>query len=322
MRSERKRILVRIAFWGAIAGAPVVFFAMACIYLNAYLTGDRVAAVINPVLQVLSERNVSIAETNFEFGTTSTLRLRGVEFTRHDTVGGLPRVVTDARIDRLTMRFRPLTIFTRVVEIDTLSLEGMEGTVRIARDFSFRRITVRDEERGTEMQISLGTGDMENFLIRVLRIEGSDLQFEDEKRGIRLEMERFAYTARIEGFRVMRTILTEGEFAATLHDRNIPGKSVAIRIEGRVQFNLDDNTFVLRGGVCAIDGAEYPFTAVMPGGTEIPTVKVLLQHSESEVQSDLYKLPASIREFLAGSGDDAPYRIQLIFSDADDPAQT
>lgn len=311
-----KRYLLKILFWGLIVAAPIVFCMMMIFYLKTYLTDDRVHSAVVPVLQAVSGRDLLIGDTEFQLGLRSVLTLREVRFLADDPTYPDTQF-TAAKFDRFTLQFKPLTLFTRVFQIDSLIVEGLQGTLTIDSSRFLPPFVWTNGVNGRPVEVRIDSRDFENMEITVLRISGGDLLVFDEASQKGLQIDSFDFNLKLEGIRVMRLLLLKGETSVEFPQSASRVNGVLLRLSGRFQFNMDDQSIIIRNGILGINGTESSFTGMVQRENGVPHCKIFIDQPRESLESDILKLPQYVRDWLNGSLPHSRFSIQFVYPDDD-----
>ncbi len=313
MEKSTKRLILRFVFWGVILAAPVVFFSMGKVYLNAYITGERVNSVMIPVLETVSERSVRIGSANAHIGFTSRFEFQDIEFFEKSEEVDTDHTLPDARISRGFIQFKPLTLFTDVFRIDSLFIDGYGGTITYNPDKSYFRFVFTDRD-GMRREVNLDRFGLENIHIRSFKVKNSGFHYKNRRQNLEYILEDYYQEIQIEGVRVMNILLVYGSIGGVLKDPAAGNVFARVLISGRLQINFDDGTFILRSGNITIDEHNFSFTAFLNKNDDIPRLSILFDRPREPVEEVLEMLPSSLIQWLRGELPDSRYQVKIIYS--------
>jgi hypothetical protein len=315
MEKATKRLVLRFVFWGIIIAAPVIFFSMGLVYLNAYLTAERVQFVAVPVFESISSRKVQIDDTKAHAGVTSWLDFRDIHFflpsDEPDADSGLP----DAHLDRMFVQFKPLSIFTRAFQIDSIIMDGFHGSITYDPGKSYTHFQWEGSDENRRLKINFEQSDLESIQIRSFVVKNSDFHYKHKDLNLEYYIDDFYQEVRIEGVRVMNMMLIYGEAGGVLKASGTGEIYTNISISGRLQINLDDRSFILRGGRLTIGEQSYAFTAFSNNEEDINRLSILFEDERHVLVTSFEKLPSSLVQWLEGELPGSRYRVTILYAD-------
>lgn len=315
MKKSTKRVVLRFIFWAAVIAAPVVFFSMGLVYLNAYITEDRVNFVVIPVFETLSSRTVQIESTGAHIGLTSWFEFRNIRFYPQSTQRNAAYTPADTYIDRIYLQFKPFTLFARTFKIDSVLIDGFSGILNYDPERQYMHYEWHDNDETRTLRVDFDLSDLENIHIKSLIIRNADVRY--FHRGLNLEyyIEGFFNDMEVEGFRVMNMMLVNGRAGGVLRDPETGERYTDVALTGRLQLNLDDGTFILRGGRMTIDGDDFSFIAHLQKDGDIPHLSIYIDEPRETIEEIFRKLPSSIEQWLQGELPGSRYRVTINFPD-------
>jgi hypothetical protein len=315
MEKSTKRLILRFVFWGIIIAAPVIFFSMGLFYLNAYLTPERVQFVVVPVFESITSRKVQIDETKAQAGFTSWLEFRDIQFHHlsDDTIAGYSP--PPAHLQRLFIQFKPLSVFTRAFQVDSIIVDGFRGSVTYDPERSYSHYLWEGSDENRRLEVNLERGDLESMQIRSFVVKNSDFHYIYKDRNLEYYIDDFYQEVRIEGVRVMNMMLIYGRTGGLLRASETGEVYTSISLSGRLQINLDDRSFVLRGGRLTIGDKNFAFTAFSNNEDDLNRISILFEDQRQVLSTSLEKLPSSLRQWLEGELPDSRYRVTILYAD-------
>jgi hypothetical protein len=315
MKKITKRVIGRIVFWGIVIAAPIVFFYMVHIYLNAYLTEERVLWVMIPVFELISDRTARIESTDAYFGFNSTFEFRNIRFYPKTAPDATENTHPDASIERLLVRFKTLTLLGGRFEVDSLLIEGFRGTLKYDPDRSYSHYVWIDPDESRRMEINITSSDINNIHIKSFHINNANVRYVNDGLGIEYHIDDFYQELEIEGFRVMNIFLINGTVGGIFMNPGTDEPYTDIMLSGRLQINIDDGTFIVREGRMTIGEDEFSYSAFVTGEGDDAHIAVIFQEPRDPVREALMKLPPSMIQWLEGDLEGSGYRVQVNYRD-------
>ncbi len=309
-----KKYIKRILFWGVILAAPVVFIMMGLVYLNAYLTGDRVNTAAIPVLETISGRAVQIGSTGAHIGLTASFDFRSIDFFQKSAFLDPSYSHVDSHIGRLFIQFKPLTLFAQSFQVDSILIDKFQGVVKYDPGRSYTQFKWIDEDESHRMEINLNESDLENIHIKSFRVKNSNIHYINEELQEEYIIDDFYKDVEVEGIRVMNMLLINGSIEGTFRNPETNSLYSRFSVAGRLQINLKDRTFVLRGGRLAIDDDVFSYTAIVNIDDEGARLTVLFEEPRQYVERAFRNLPPSLERWLQGQLPGSRYRVHINYS--------
>lgn len=322
MGKSTKRLILRFVFWGIIIAAPVIFFSMGRVYLNAYLTAERVRFIAVPVIESISSRKVQIDDAKAYAGVTSWLDFRGVDFFLPSDEPDTDWGPQDAHLDRIFVQFKPLSIFTQAFQIDSIIVDGFRGSITYDSGKSYSYFRWEGSDANRRLEINFEQSDLESIQIKSLVVKNSDFHYKRKDLNLEYYIDDFYKEVRVEGVRVMNMMLIYGEAGGLLKESGTGELYTNISISGRLQINLDDRTFILRGGRLTIGEQSYAFTAFSNNEEDIQRLSILFEDERHVLITPFQKLPSSLVQWLEGELPDSRYRVTILYADEHTADQT
>ena len=305
---------IRILFWGVIIAAPVMFVIMGFIYLNAWLTGDRVNFAAIPVFEVLSNRSVQIESTESHIGFNTSFDFRSIDFFKKNDTLDPSYTPVDTHIGRVFIQFKTLTLFARTFQVDSILIDTFSGILKYNPDRPFSRFEWVDEDESRRMEINLDRNDLGNIHIKSFRVKNSDIHYVNEALDEAYSIEDFYQDIEVEGIRVMNMLLVNGNLGGTFKNPETRSRYTDFHISGRLQINFDDRTFLLRNGRLVIDGEEFSYTAFLNNDTEVSRVTIIFNEPQEIIEEAFQKLPPSLEQWLYGKLPESRYQVHINYS--------
>ena len=305
---------LRTLFWGVIIVAPVMFFSMGLIYLNAWLTGDRVNFAAIPVFEVVSNRSVQIESTQSQIGFNTSFDFRSIDFFKKDATLDPSYTPVDTRIGRLYIQFKTLTLFARTFQVDSILIDTFSGMLKYNPDRPFSQFEWVDEDESRRMEINLDRSDLGNIHIKSFRVKNSDIHYVNEALNEEYLIGDFYQDVEIEGIRVMNMLLVNGHIGGTFQDPETKSRYSDFQLEGRLQVNFDDRTFLLRNGKFVIDDEEFSFTAFLNNDAGVSRFTIIFDEPQEIIEQAFQKLPPSLEQWLYGRLPQSRYQVHINYS--------
>ncbi len=314
MEKSTKRLILRFIFWGSVLTAPVVFFSMGLIYLNAYLTEDRVNFVMIPVFETLSGRTVQIESTGAHLGFTSSLEFRNVNFHRKTAELNAAYSPVDASVNRIYLQFKPITMFARIFQVDSVLIDGFHGILKYDPERSYLQYDWNGGDESRRLQVNLEHSDLGNIHIKSLLIKNAAIHYFHQGLNLEYLIEDFYKDVELEGFRVMNMLLVNGHVGGVLKDPETGERFTDVLLTGRLQINFDDRTFIIRGGRMTIDNSEFLYTAFLNEVEDTLRLSIIFEEPREIIEEAFKKLPPSIEQWLRGELPGSRYRVHINYS--------
>ncbi len=314
MAKSTKYYGIRILFWGAIIAAPFMFFSMGLIYLNAWLTGDRVNFAAIPVFEVLSNRSVQIETTQSHIGFNTSFDFRSIDFFKKDATLDPSYTPVETQIGRLYIQFKTLTLLARTFQVDSILIDTFSGILKYNPDRPFSRFEWVDEDESRRMEINLDRNDLGNIHIKSFRVQNSDIHYVNEALDEAYLIEDFYQDLEVEGIRVMNMLLVNGNLGGTFKNPGTKSRYADFNISGRLQLNFDDRTFLVRNGRLVIDDEEFSYTAFLNNDTEAARFTIIFNEPQEIIEQAFQKLPPSLEQWLYEKLPESRYQVQINYS--------
>lgn len=322
MEKSRKKLLLRFVFWGVLLAAPVVFVMMIFVYLNAYVTADRVNFVVIPVFEAISGRSVQIETTEAHVGYTSSLEFSGVHFSPHTEQVNTEGISADTHIDKLYFQFKPLTMFTRTFQIDSLIIDGFRGILKHDPDRSFSRLEWTADDESRRIELSIDHTDLDNIHIKSLCVYNASIHYVHTGFDVDYIVDDFYKEIELESLRVMNIMLVKGHAGGILKDPKTGKPFTDISLSGRLQINFDDGTFVIRGGTLGIGDKKFTFNAFSSRTEDIHGLSLIFDERREIIETAIEKFPHKLGQWFLGNLSGSKYRVQIIYAGEDGSDQT
>jgi hypothetical protein len=319
MKNGTSKLWRRLLFWAALIAAPVAFFVMLSFYLNSYLTSDRVIAGLQPPLELLSGRRVSIGSADLSIGYTAVLRLEDVRFYRESPTG---EDTLDAVLKSGTIRFRPHTMFVGPSQIDSVVIDGFEGRIEVDGNRSLSDLVWESPDGSQTVRVQLSRSDLLGLNIQSWKIQNASFTVDHGERGPSIHFESYDHDLTIDGVRVMNFLLFTGTVTGTMKD-TVSDRLCRVSLTGRLQYNFDDGSVYLRNAALSFNDAVFPLSAFvfMDGSDRL--LRIVFQTSEPAVADAYCVLPEPIRDWLEGIYTEKdPFHVELVFNNGGDPDTT
>jgi hypothetical protein len=316
MKNGTSKIWRRLLFWAVLIAAPVAFFVMLSFYLNSYLTSDRVIAGLQPALELLSGRRVSIGNADLSIGYRSVLTVEDVRFYRESSAG---EDTLDAVLRFGTMQFRPHTMFVGPSRIDSVIIDGFEGRIEADVNRSLSDLVWESPDGSQTIRVQLSRSDLLGLNIKSLKLRNASFTVDHGERGPSIHFESYEHDLTIDGVRVMNFLLITGTVNGAIKDP-VSDRLCRVSLTGRLQYNFDDGSVYLRNAALSFNDAVFPLSAfVFQDGTD-RLLRIVFQTSEPAVADAYCVLPEPIRDWLEGVyADKDPFHVELVFNNGGDP---